>query len=433
MRARSRIAVLAAGTLGLSVALVSTGSLSTANASGPTAQPAGALTLTTFTGSTTGDAWSFGSTTQSVGAVPGTCTLTPTSGALAPLVTLSATGGVPAFATHMIGVNGAPFPNYQCAKINKYAGYAGQSLTIALNNAAVGPLHDAELGAFLAARATLDIEVTDNSKLQADLIAGGAVVGTTQLWADDNKTPTTVPAGYTYCHLPYKTWMRDTYGSKDNCTWAIDKGINFDAIKLTAITGSFSVEGGGDWGAAAASHRTTFDIVKFYDGVTTCGEDITIGGAGDLSGNLVPLDVEGAPCEGGTPYTVDATDDGLTFHKPATADANGQYALQVNRTFPAGTAFPAPGLIVDWEAGEGPLDLALCPAGLIEGVAPTGLPTSINTTVLAGLPDQSPVSPTTKQFACIYNPSTSYDTATGVLSTSDWVWFTGDILVGTKR
>ena len=214
-----------------------------------------------------------------MGAVPGTCTLTPTTG---PLVNLTATNGVPAFATHMIGVNGAPWPNYQCARINKYYNYPGQSLTIGINNVAGGPLNDPTFGAFLASAATFDLEVTDNSKLKAELLVNGSVVGTYALWADDNKTPTTVPAGTAYCRLA-STWSRDTYGKKDNCTWSISGGPNFDSIRLTAVAGSFSVEGGGDWGADAATHRTTISLVSFFDGTTVCGDAITVVGQGSDS------------------------------------------------------------------------------------------------------------------------------------------------------
>lgn len=433
MRARSRIAVLAAGTLGLSAALVASGSLTTANATGPTPVPAGDLVLTTYTGSTTGDAWSFGSATQPVGAVPGSCTLTPTTG---PLVNLTATSGVPAFATHMIGVNGAPWPNYQCARINKYYNYPGQSLTISLNNVAGGPLHDAELGAFMASAATLDLEVTDNSKLKAELLVNGSVVGTYSLWADDNKTPTTVPPGTAYCHLA-STWSRDTYGKKDNCTWPISGGPNFDGIRLTAVAGSFSVEGGGDWGADAATHRTTFSLVKFYDGTTVCDSGITVqgDGSGDLDGAvLTPLgEQSGVDCEGGTPYTVEATGDGVTFHKPST-DA-GQYSIALKRSFPAGELpeLPAPGLIVNWEIdGEADIPLAPCLPGLIsEELNADGTPTGVDLAALGDL-DQSPGADG-QQFACIYDSQVEIDRTTGAVTTTDLVWFTGDILLTTKR
>lgn len=434
MRARSRIAVLAAGTLGLAAVLVGSGSLSTANASGPVAQPAGTLTLTTLTGSATGDAWSFGSVSQPVGAVPGTCTLTPTTG---PLVNLTATNGVPAFATHMIGVNGAPWPNYQCARINKYYNYPGQSLTIGINNVAGGPLNDPTFGAFLASAATFDLEVTDNSKLKAELLVNGSVVGTYALWADDNKTPTTVPAGTAYCRLA-STWSRDTYGKKDNCTWSISGGPNFDSIRLTAVAGSFSVEGGGDWGADAATHRTTISLVSFFDGTTVCGDAITVVGQGSdsIDGVLTPLgpDTEGATCEGGTPYTIESDEEGLTFHKPDYADPNGQYAIALQRTFTDASAaeFPQPGLEVDWEADEGRLPLNLCPAGLIGNTLNAdGTPTVVDLSVIDGV-DQSALRPE-QQFACIYKSVPDYDSETGVLTTTDYVWFTGDILLTTKR
>lgn len=431
MRARSRIATLAAGTLALTGVLVGSGSLSTANATGPVAQPAGTLTLTTLTGSATGDAWSFNSVSQPVGAVPGTCTLTPTTG---PLVNLTATSGVPSFATHMIGVNGASWPNYQCARINKYNGYPGQSLTLGLNNSATGALYDPTFGAFLASAATFDLEVTDNSKLKAELLVGGTVVGTQNLYADDSKYPPSIPSGTTYCHLT-STWSRDTYGKKDNCTWSISTGVNFDSVRLTAVAGSFSVEGGGDWGADAANHRTTFSLVKFFDGTTVCDTAITVAGSGNLDGAvLTPLGEEsGVECTSGTPYTIDTEGDAVTFHKPSTADVDGQYSIALQRTFANGTLteFPAPGLIVNWEVpGSVDIPLELCPAGLISATLnPDGTPTGVDLTKVGD--DQSDADGT--QFACIYNSTVDYDRATGDLTTTDLVWFTGDILLTTKR
>lgn len=442
MRARSRIAVLAAGTLGLSLALVSTGSLSTANADGPTAQPAGQLVLSTTSGTAGGDTWTYGTTTQAVATSGATsCSVTSPTGTL---VNVTSVNGSPGFANHSLGVTQSGTVSTDCRQVGIYKVKVGgvtttkvESIAIALNTGTGGAFTSPEFGASKATSATFDLELKDETKVRADLYDGTTLVGSSTMYTDEDPKPANFPASIRYCRNGLRdSGSTDPNGPKDNCRWTVSPtaGAYFDSVVLTPLLGAFSVEGGGDWGAAAASNRTTFDIVQFYDGTTVCNQAITIQGAGALTGSLTPLEVPGATCTPGTPYTVDSTADGLTFHKPATADAKGQYALEVTRTFAQGelTSFPAPGLTVDWEAGEGALDLALCPTGLIGGIdSGTGNPTSIDISVI-GTTDQSAGRPD-QQYACIYNPGLSYDNSNGVLTTTDWIWFTGDILVGTKR
>lgn len=449
MRARTWIATLSATTLAMTVALAAGGTLSTANASGPVAQPAGVLALTTTTG-TGVDGWSFTKpgnvsgtpdATQAVGAVAGTCNLTPTTG---PLVTLTGTNGDAAspvgYAKHAIGVTQG-VTNSSCNRvgINKTSTKVNgktvtttkaESLTLALNNGTGGALSDPQFGAFQASNATLDLDVEEGTRIQASVsLAGGTPTTYTLIAYDaDDPKPANLPATTTWCVIGSD---RDNYGSLGhNCTWNIP-GPNFDKIVLTAVSGSFSLGGGTDCAKTGTVHRSTFSLVSFYDGALDCTTQnfaaVPAADSGLITGvALTRLDNGASTPEGcvAVPYTLDNDGSAATFHKPSVAgQASAQFAVTVTRTYASNAPFPVPAPLVDWENNEGNLSLALCPVGLVGAYDSNGVPTSLDYSKVGA--DQSGKPDT--QFACVYKETPTYDNTTGSLTVVDYIYFTGDI------
>jgi hypothetical protein len=449
MRARIWIATLTGATLAATVGLVGSGTLSTANASGPVAQPAGTLALTTTTG-TGVDGWSFTKAgnvsgtpdaTQAVGAVAGTCTLTPTTG---PLVNLSATNGAAAslvgYATHSIGVTQG-VTNSSCNRvgINKTTSKVGktnvtttsvESLTLALSNGADGALYDPLFGAFQASGATLDLEVHEGTQVQAAVsLAGGTPTVYTLIAYDaDDPKPASLPATTTWCVIADDDEHATNQG--DNCSWTIP-GPNFDKVVLTPVAGWFSLEGGGDWPASSGDHRSTFSLVSFYDGALDCTNQnfaaVPAADSGLITGvALTRLDNGVSTPEGcvAVPYTLANDGSAATFHKPTVAgQASAQFAVTVTRTYASDAPLPVPAPLVDWENGEGKLALALCPVGLVGAYDSSGVPTALNYSNVGA--DQSSKPDT--QFACVYKETPTYDNTTGSLTVVDYIYFTGDI------
>jgi len=459
MRARVWIATLTSATLAATVGLFGAGTLSTANASGPTAQPAGTLALTTTTGVGV-DGWSFTKTgnvsgtpdaNQAVAAVAGTCNLTPTSG---PLVNLSATNGAAAslvgYAAHSIGVTQG-VTNSACNKvgINKTTTKPAkgpavtttsvESLTLALNTGPGGALSDPLFGPFQASGATLDLEVHEGTQVQASVsLANGAPTVYTLIAydADDSKPTAPLPPNTTWCTIADDDEHATAQG--DNCTWTIP-GPNFDKVVLTPVAGWFSLEGGGDWPAASGDHRSTFSMVSFFDGTfAACdGTDsqTTFGGGTVKSADLTRL-VSGEPSQcNPLPYTLDTTAAGTTFHKPTPSGDTSQFAIALTRTYAAPVPNPVKAAIVNWEDGtagedgQGNHSLAFCKPGLIDSVDANNLPVGIHYANLdAVTDDQSPKDGL--QYACVYQQLPVYNLQTGSLTMTDWIYFTGDVRFG---
>jgi hypothetical protein len=427
------------------------GVLSSANAGGPIWLSAGTLTLSTSssgTSATSGfEGWTFSDgtaapVTQALTTPTGSCVLTPAGG---PLVTLSADNGGPGFAAHSIGVTQTA-TSAQCNKVNinktttkiskttSVTTTSVESLTVALNNNAVnGGLYDTTFGAFKATKTHLDLEVRDDSTLTAQLFDGSAAVpgGTFTLIADEEAPPASLPDHTTYCRTGTAEGGADEPGTRDNCVWDIAPGVNFDSIKLTPVAGSFSLEGGGDYGSTADKNRTTFDLVKQYDGtLTTCDGSLPVTPAGGGNATLVRL-ANGDPSQTTCtplPYTFSTAADGvLTFHKPQPAGDTSQFAITLTRHL-SGAPHGVPAAQVDWEDSFGVHDLPWCAGGVIGGFDDNNLPTNIAFPLSAAL-DQSPDTggKAGVQYACVYKQSPVLNLADGSLTVVDYVFFTGDI------
>jgi hypothetical protein len=449
MRARRSIAILSGATLAITLAMAGGGALSTANAGGPTWLSAGTLTLSTSSSGTAAsgfEGWTFSDgaaapVTQALTTPTGSCLLTPADG---PLVKLSAANGFPGFAAHSIGVTQTA-TSAQCNKVNinktttktskttSVTTTSIESLTVALNNVAPGALYDPTFAGLMAASTHLDLEVRDDSTLTAQLFDHGvplpAANGLFTLIGDEKAPPATLPANTTYCRTGTTEGGSDEIGTRDNCPWDLTPGLNFDSIVLTPVAGSFSLEGGGDYGTAAPANRTTFALVKQYDGtLATCdgtssatsfGGDATLFrlANGDPNQACAPL-----------PYTFSTAGGYTTFHKPQPAGDTSQFAITLTRHFsPAPLGVPAPK--VNWEDGSNTdLPIPWCAGGVIGGIDSTNLPTGIAFPLSAAL-DQSPdaTGKAGVQYACVYKQSPVLNLGDGSLTVVDYVFFTGDI------
>ena len=456
MRAKTWVSAVSASALLTTAVVFGGGTLSNANAAGPTAQPAGTLTLATGNGPWTsaGDQWTYDNNTpadtsddvtQSVSsAAPTSCYLAPVTGNLVTLSASGVAGSQPGYAvmadgwktptySHAIGVTQSATVSSSCSRVNITKVGTGttstkvpEALTVALNGSA---LASSVFGPMQASATSLDVSAQDDSKVTATLSLHGAAVGSFFLVADEDTFTGTPAPNTTYCKTSEAEGGDDWFGTRGSCTWNIS-GVNFDSITLTPTQGWFSLQGGGEWGPSAASHRTTFSLVSFYDGtLSACDgtESATTFGSGTVTGATLTRLVSGTATQcNPLPYTLSGDSGTTTFHKPTLSGDTSQFAIEVDGLQPAPTNPPAP-LQVDWEDATGAHNLGYCAAGSITaiGPAPSYLPT-VDYGVVSAQPDQSAVK-AGQQYACVYKQSSTLN-PDGSLSTADWVYFTGDVV-----
>jgi hypothetical protein len=446
MRRSVWIGSLSAATLAITAALVGGGAVTTANAVDPVPQPAGQLV---YSSDALGDTWSYTdagtTTTQSLTTAVGSCIVAPSSSG-GPLVTISGNAfGVPGLASHSLGVTQtATSANCNRVNINKVkVGTSNvtqtETLTLALNNAAGGTFNTPAFGASKATSATLDMEYKDDAKVQADLYDGATLVGTYKVFADEDARPASLPADWGFCKTRTEEDGYDSTGTKDNCPWTLTPNLNgakyFDKVVLTPLAGWFSVEGGGDWGVDAAAHRTTFDIVNFYDGTLACNASTgSVSSDGSVTAGTVNRLANGDPAASCQliPYTLTAGDGSLTFHKPLLGtQSTAQFQVDLTRTITPDPithviALPIPQLQVNWEdaavnSGVATVvDLTSCPAALYNPAA--------GTFDYAGRgADQSPLAGW--QYACQMSEQQDPQIDGSIVVTSH-IYVTGDMIIG---
>ena len=460
MRTRAWITVLSATALTTAVTVVASGSMSTANATGPTPQPAGTLTLATATGTATTDAWSFDNNTpadttddvsQPVAAASPTSCFMAAASAAGPLVSVAGVGpagSATGFAAHAIGVTQSATITRACSTVGvvkvgsgSTATRVSESLTVSLNSGAGGAFADPTFGGYQATAASLDIVAQDDSKVTATTYLKGVPVATLNLVADEDAPPATLPAGTTYCRTSTSEGGDDWTGTRASCPWAIGGG-NFDSITLTTTQGNFSLQGGGEWGANAAAHRTTFSLVRFFDGTLNCNAGTSTVTDGNVTSATIQRLDNGDPTQACTliPSTLSTSGGTVTFHKPLTSQTTAQFVVTMQRTIAPGAGgvvqLPIDSLTVNWEdaaaaGGTATVDfLTQCPASL--GTSPNfnygAIPTTAFDTVTGAPGDMSPL--TGKQYACVLQ-ETPQPQLDGSVIVNDTVYLTGDMIIGS--
>lgn len=330
---------------GLSVVLVgalATGAMLPASAAGEVvSQPAGQLLLRT--GAV--DQVEYAGQVQALGKT-GACDLTSTG---ADLLQFSGLVGSSAkkvgFLSDSIGVIESSLTQL-CNKVDVISLTSVETLTLKLGSA----LKSFDGTPLLATRASLDLEVRSflgsKAKVQATAKLAGATVGTFELTQGSAACPV---------------------GDNGNCQWVITApGLEFDALALKAVKGSFSLEGGAD-SQTPATAATSFDLVSKVDAVLDCEAGASL--SKDNASVTYVGNADGTECDP-VGATLTADNDAVRFLKPGDIDPTAQFVFGIGwlRPTTAGTTAIEP-TEVDWEtpAAGVVVPLGWCPDPVFDG------------------------------------------------------------------
>lgn len=286
-----------------------------------------------------------------------------------------------------------------------------------------------------ATSASLDMELrTSGYKKEPALVEA-------TLWETRDGSPTQVdPTTYSLA--------QGTTANDGNISWKIaptTPGVKFDTIRLKAVKGDFSLEGGADSGSAP----TTFNLVSEVSNLVACDADPLASGNASVvfAGNA-----EGSTCTGfGVSLT--GTDQEVTFLKPLTINPDAQFIFDIDWKLarPATPAITIPEATIDFEFKDdtrAPADrstnMPFCPDYLYTGGKLTGLikpPAGESTTTydenLAALKSLDMVTPAMApsavgtQFACIGDSRTTSLTSDNLIVT-DKIYLIGDAKMALK-
>ena len=458
MKARTWLATATAGALAISFGLFGAGAITSAEATTSSPSSGDVVLSTGTTGQVTFQDASGVTLTQNLTTKDKTqCDLATTDSSLISFLPAgigalagTAVGYQPGTNGGSIGVETAKATSgTSCTQVNFGSTSSYEALTIKLNGAAL--LASADKLTFT--RAQFDIEAKSNLVLEATFSLGGVPVSfttadglttaqSTTLYTGKSQLKTT-PDGVTQqnCNVTTSADSGPDSGSSDNCKWVVVPDSPFDTVTLTPKTGAFSLEGGGDWGTDAGSHRTLFHVLSNAEGELNCdtARVATQPGAGGtitnvgitrlVNGAIDPTTKLPVACVA-LPYSLDTTAGEATFHKPlTTGQETAQFAMKIDRTF-ATPSNPLDPVQVDWEDGGLPQNVPFCVAGLIKSIDSNNLPTVDFSKVIASL-DQSTTTTTTTpktltQYACVYKQAVTIG-SDGSATANDWVYFTGDI------
>ena len=411
MRSTRRTGVLAvAASLALAAGVVTAGMSASAGTvdtpSAPGIQQEGTLTLTTS--STNPDQVSFSGQEPQALSTTGTCDLLRTDqrllafqGYLGDPVT--GTTLSPGFLKDSIGVN------------EKIASLCNKVDAVSANNQNTPETLELKLGdslknvfgtKMLATKASLDIELRSSglpfftkAKVEATAWITGNPnpVGTFNLYQAGG----TSDSNNKYCSA----------GDNVNCQWDITSpGLEFDTLRLKAVKGSFSLEGGGD-SQTPPTKATTFDLISKVDNLVPCAN----GTVTDLNGTKVTFVGNADPADGCVPFGAVLTSekDTVSLLKSPTINPSAQFVFDIDWTLPGdgspSVSIPAPK--IDFEIGP-VAETTLLPfckesAILVRNgeTGRLGIPTAKFAAFVANnddFPDFDKVpASTTKEYACV--------------------------------
>ncbi|PKW25456.1 hypothetical protein [Phycicoccus duodecadis] len=272
----------------------------------------------------------------------------------------------------------------------------------------------------VASAAFLDVELKQGAQIMATAKLKGAVTGVFELRSGSSITsPAPLPGGVTATAVTTCTTSADSgpdAGVGDNCRWPVsmpswlgpDDGIVFDELTLTAVGGSFSLEGGGDGQVEPQSPLSTpnASIVQVADGVLDCGASTrTIAASADAPQvSVYRLGNADASACVPVPYSLGTAPAYAQFLKPLDSQTTAQFLWDLTWRFPetAGTT-ALPDLKVDYEypAPGDTVTLGWCPDPSFDTAGRfAGYPAGSLTAAM----DQEPDLPGT-QFACVVSRS----------------------------
>ena len=293
----------------------------------------------------------------------------------------------------------------------------------------------------VASSAYLDLELKQSARILATLSLGNDVKGSYELQSGATigqpKLAGTTGEPFT-CNNPADSGPDS--GVNDNCRWPIsvpswtgtDDGVFFDTISLKAVSGAFSLEGGGDGTVLPQSPTSTpnASIVEIVDGTIGCGgQTRTEAATGDEPRVVVRRidNVGGAGCAA-VPYSLANGPQFGQFLKPLATQPSAQFVWDLTWLMPqaAGTT-DLPDVKVDYEtpdaSGASPLvTLGWCPDATYTS---TGTFAGYSPAQVAALPDQDDYAGT--QYACIVSrTATSVDGSPDRVRVNDLVYVLGD-------
>lgn len=408
----------------------------------PVLQPAGLLTLSTGAADRVQLLDTDGAVAATQGLAPGRgCSLVRSGADLLSFAgQVNGTARPASFASDSIGV-AEKTSGTSCSRVDGPA----ESLTLTLGAGVRG-----EVAAAVAASAYLDLELKQSARVVATATSKGVVVGRYELQSGGTRgTPPTITGGPGVQTQVFScTGSADSgpdSGTGDNCRWPIstpswlgaDDGVQFDALRLAAVSGSFSLEGGGDGlvsvpaPAGFPQGPSLFELVEPVDGVLDC--DATTGteaGDGltkptivvDRLGNADPAE----PCTR-VPYLLTNSNQSAEFLKPLDRQFSAQFVARMTWTLPA-ASYPVPGTKVDFTGTSSTADdlpIGWCPKPVVE----EGVFSGIENPLTSGLPDFNAATPTL-EYACVGTQvSRSLPGAGGTVEVIEQIYILGDILL----
>ncbi|MFC6239121.1 hypothetical protein [Longivirga aurantiaca] len=456
MKTRAWVAGLTGATLVATLGVVTLGSLPAANATGEV--EGGTITLSTVYGNPGSGTAVFTAPSGST-ATPKTetlgrgsrCALTQSGSDVINFASSpSGADGTPGFGYGAVGVSSLnKRSGNACTQVNSDVDNSGtdESLTVLLNGTATKSV----FGPGKAYNAQLDLEIKGNATLVITTANAGTPGRTYTVYSGTAATGITPSATEIVCNSGTSDTGPDST-SGDNCqvrfgaasVAATVPADFFTSLTIEALAGSFSLEGGSDWGTAAAANRTVFKLAAVPDGLINCPLD---NHAEKLDSSYANWGIEvdrmvngdGTPCIA-LPYALVTDGTSATFLKPIDQQLTAQFALTLKHLVT--TTNPLPIVQYDWEDGNGPRDLAKCGPAYYNGVQggngsetdlaliTAGNPPLIDYNALkANVADASTV--TGYQHACVY-AQTSVTFDDGRILAIDYVYLTGDIKFTTR-
>ena len=458
MKTRAWLATITSATLVATVGVVTLGTLPAANATGEVA--AGSITISTVYGNPGSGTATFtppsGSPrTETLGRGQ-RCALTE-SGSDVINVASSPSGsdGTPGFGYGGIGVSSLnKRSGNACSQVNSDVNNAGtdEALTLKLNGAATASV----FGPGIAYNAQLDLEIKGNARLVITTKNGTATAGTFTVYSGTAATGITPSATNILCNSGTSDTGPDST-SGDNCQVRFGAAVLasalptdfFDSLTIAAQAGSFSLEGGSDWGTAASSNRTVFSLAAVPDGIINCPDD---NHAEELDPSYATWGIEvdrlangdGSECVP-LPYALITDGTSATFLKPIDQEPTAQFVITLKHL--GTTANPSSITQYDWQDGTGPKDLAKCGDAYYSGVAggngseddlalivadtaPLTAEPLIDYDVLTATVADASAMPG-YQHACVYAQTTQALDGGSTL-TIDYLYLTGDIKFTTR-
>jgi len=300
----------------------------------------------------------------------------------------------------------------------------------------------------VATSAYLDVELKGSARILATARLGATVVGTYELQSGSSigKPPVADHAPFT-CNSSSDSGPDS--GVNDNCRWPVsapswlgaDDGVFFDTLTLTALVGSFSLEGGADGAVLPAAPVPTpnASILEIAADTLGCGETSK---AAVANGDAPQVTVFRLPNADGTepcrvvPYAIGNGPQFAQFVKPVNSQTSAQFIWNLTwKAAPTAGSAALPALKIDYEYPDGDVSpeittLGWCPDATYDAngqfLGYTGL--------LPAALDQEPDLAGT-QYACLISrQSVAKDgvpsTADDYVSVNDKVYVYGDARLG---